>query len=93
MNNSAIWLVNTKPQNKQMNYRFSPEKRAINVGIQYHRLLNNDVKRTTKLDGMGPFKSSIKIFTLFALRMYIVVVVLLCINFFDNLKRNFKLLQ
>ena len=68
-----------------MNYRFSPEKRATNVGIQYHRLLNNDVKRTTKLDGMGPFKSSIKIFTLFALKMYIMLL-LFCYAFVDNLK-------
>ena len=63
MNNSAIWLVNTEPQNKQMHYRIFP-RRACNlcgytmkISSMYHRLLNYDVKLTTKIDGMGPFKS------------------------------------
>ena len=51
-----------KPQNKQMHGRISP-RRACNpcgytmkMSSRYHRLLIYDVKRTTKIDGMGPFK-------------------------------------
>ena len=31
----------------------------MKVNSMYHRLLTNDVKRTPKIDGMGPFKRSI----------------------------------
>ena len=34
LNNSEIWLVNTKPQNKQMHCKFHPEERATHVVIQ-----------------------------------------------------------
>ena len=67
MNNSAIWLVNTKPQNKQMHGRTSP-RRACNpcgytmkISSRYHRLLIYGVKLTTKIDGMSPFKTPVKI--------------------------------
>ena len=59
LNNSAIWLVNTKPQNKQMHCRISPRRTCNPCGYsmnRYHRLLIYDVKRTTKIDSMGPFK-------------------------------------
>ena len=59
---SAISLVNTKPQNKQMHCCISPRRTCIPCGYtmkissMYHRLLIYDVKRTTKIDGMGLFK-------------------------------------
>ena len=62
LNNSAIQLENTKPQNKQMHSQFSPRRSCSPCGYTmkisscYHRLLIYDVKRTTTLDGMGPFK-------------------------------------
>ena len=65
MNNSAVWLVNTKPQNKQMYWRFSPRRTCIlcsctmKISLRYHRLLIYDVKRTAKIDGMDPFKVDI----------------------------------
>ena len=71
LNNSAIWQVNTKPQNKQMHYRFSPRRTCnpcgytMKISSTYHRLLNYDVKRTTKIYGMGPFKCLIKLRSLF----------------------------
>ena len=50
-----------KPQNKRMHCRISP-RRACNpcgytmkMSSRYHRLLIYDVKRTTEIDGMGPF--------------------------------------
>ena len=62
LNNSTIWLVNTKPQNKQMHCQISP-KRACNpwgyttkMSSGHHRLLIYDVQRTNKIDGMGPFR-------------------------------------
>ena len=62
LNNSTIWLVNMKPRNKQMHCCISP-RRACNpcgytmkISSRYHRLLIYDVKRTTKIDGIGPFK-------------------------------------
>ena len=60
--NSAIWLVNAKPQDKQMYCQISPRITCIPCGYtmkmssRYHRLLVYDVKRTTKMDGMGLFK-------------------------------------
>ena len=51
-----------KPQNKQMHCRFSPRRTCnprcytMKISSRYHRLLIYDVKRTTKIDGMGPFK-------------------------------------
>ena len=63
VNKSAIWLVKTKPQNKQMHGRIPP-RRACNpcgytmkISCRYHRLLIYDVKRTTKIDGMGPYNA------------------------------------
>ena len=60
--NSAIWLINTKPQNRQMHGRISHRRTCSQCGYtmkissMYHRLLNANVKRTTELDGMGPLK-------------------------------------
>ena len=62
LNNSAIWLVNTKPQDKPMHWRISPRRSCnpcgytVKISSRYHRLLIYDVKTTTKIDGMGPFK-------------------------------------
>ena len=49
-----------KPQNKQM-HRFSPRTCkpcgfTIKISFRYARLLIYDVKRTSKIDSMGPFK-------------------------------------
>ena len=61
MGNSAIWLVNTKPQNKQMDCWIPPRRTcnpcgyAMKISCRYHWLLIYDVKRTTKIDGMGAF--------------------------------------
>ena len=44
LNNSAIWLVNTKPQNKQMHGRISPVRacnpcgNTMKISSRYHRL-------------------------------------------------------
>ena len=48
LNNSAIWLVNTKPQNIA---KFNPEEcfNTMKISSRYHRLLIYDVKRTTKI--------------------------------------------
>ena len=61
LNNSTIWLVKAKPQNMQMHCPISL-RRACNlcgytmkISSRYHRLLIYDVK-STKIDGMGPFK-------------------------------------
>ena len=65
LNNSAIWLVNTKPQNSQIHCRFSLRKtcnpcgNTMKTSSRYHVLLSYDVKRTTKIDGMGPFKTNV----------------------------------
>ena len=60
LNNSAICLVNTKPQNKQRHCQILPKimcnPYAMKMSSMYHRLLIFDVKRNTKIDGMGPFK-------------------------------------
>ena len=63
LNNSAIWLENMKPQNKQMHCRISPGRTCnpcgytMKISCRYQRLLIYDVKiRTTKIDGLGPFK-------------------------------------
>ena len=61
LNNSAIWLVNMKPQNKQMHCRISPRSSCnpcgytMKISSRYHRPLIYDIKRITKIDGMGPF--------------------------------------
>ena len=60
LNNSAIWLVKTKLQNKQMHCRISP-RTCTPCGYTLkisrdHRLLIYDENRTTETDGMGPFK-------------------------------------
>ena len=61
VNNSAIWLVNEKPQNKQMYCRISQRRMCkpcaytVKISSRYRRHLIYDVKRTTKIDGMGPF--------------------------------------
>ena len=62
LNNGPIWLVYMKPQNKQMHCQISPRRvchpcgYTIKMGSRYHRLLIYDVKRTTNIDGMGPFQ-------------------------------------
>ena len=62
LNNSATWLVTTKPQNKQTHCRISPRRMcnpsgyAMKISSKYHRFLICDVKRTTKKEGMSPFK-------------------------------------
>ena len=54
LNNSAIWLVNTKPQNKQMHCQISPRRTCnpcgctIKISYRYHRRLFNDVKELLK---------------------------------------------
>ena len=59
--NNSDFLVNTKPQNNQMHCRISPRRACIpcaytmKISSRYHRLLIYDVKRITKLDGMGFF--------------------------------------
>ena len=61
LNNSAIWQVNMKPQNKQTHSRILHRStcnrcgNTMKISSRYHRLLIYDVKRTTKIDGMGPF--------------------------------------
>ena len=62
LNNSAIWLVNTTPQNKHMHSQISPRITCnpcgytMKISSRYQWLLMHDVKRTTKVDGMGPLK-------------------------------------
>ena len=56
-----MWPVNMKPQNKQMHCQISPRAcnlcgYAMKISSMYHRVLIYDVKRTIKIDGMGPFK-------------------------------------
>ena len=54
LNNSAIWLLNTKPQNKQMHCQIAPRRTCnpcdytMKISSRYHRLLLYDVKITTK---------------------------------------------
>ena len=61
-----MWLVNTKLQNKQIHCRISPRTTCnpcgytMKISSRYHRLLLYDVKRTTEIDGMAPFKISSK---------------------------------
>ena len=51
-----------KPQNKQMHCRISSRRTCnpccytVKLSYRYHRLLVYDVKRTSKIEGMGPFK-------------------------------------
>ena len=64
LNNSAIWLVNTKPQNKQMHCQISPRRMCnpcgytMKISSRFHIpvLLIYAVNRNTKIDGMGHFK-------------------------------------
>ena len=55
-----------KSQNKRMHCKISPRRACNSCGFtmkmssRYHRLLIYDVKRTTKIDGMGPFKTAKK---------------------------------
>ena len=64
LNNSDILLLNAKPQNKQMHCQILPKMtcnpcgNTMKISCSYHRLLIYDVKRTTKIDGMGPFNHS-----------------------------------
>ena len=50
-----------KLENKQMHCRFSPRRMCnpcgytMKISFRYHRILIYDVKRTTKIDGKGPF--------------------------------------
>ena len=63
LNNSAIWLVKTKPQICKCIAKFHPEERAahevytMKMSSRYHRLLIYDVKRNSEIDDMGPFQS------------------------------------
>ena len=51
-----------KPQNKQMHCTFLPRRTCNPCGYRtkmssvYHRRLIYDVKRTSKIESMGPFK-------------------------------------
>ena len=60
LNSSAIWLVNTKPQNKEMHFRFSPRRTCNQHGYtkkissRYRRLLIHDEKTAALIDGRGP---------------------------------------
>ena len=52
-------MVNTKPQNKQMRCRrrtYGPYGYAMKISPRYHKIY--DVKSSTKIDGMGPFKEA-----------------------------------
>ena len=50
LNNSAIWLVNTKPQKKQMHYQISPRRTCnpcgytMKISLRYDRLFIYDEK-------------------------------------------------
>ena len=66
LNNGSIWLVNMKPQNKQMHCRISPRRTCnpcgytIKISSRYNsRLLICDVKRTAKTGGMGPINTDL----------------------------------
>ena len=54
LNNSAIWRVNAKPQNKQMHCQISPKRMCdprgctMKIRSRYHRLLIYDVKGILK---------------------------------------------
>ena len=54
--------MNRKLQNKQMHCKISPRRASnpcgntMKISSVYHRLLIYDVKRTTQIDGKGPFK-------------------------------------
>ena len=54
-----------KPQNKPMHCRISPRSTCnpcgytMKISSRYHRLFIYEVKRTTKIDGMGPFNYSL----------------------------------
>ena len=54
LNNSVIWLVNTKPQNKQMHCPISPRRTCnpcgytMKMSSRYHSLLIYDVKELLK---------------------------------------------
>ena len=58
-----MWLVNRNHKiSKCIHGRILPRRACNSCGYtmkmssRYHRLLIYDVKRTTKKDGMGPFK-------------------------------------
>ena len=50
-----------KPQNMQMHCQISPRRKCnpcgytMKMSSRHNRLLNYDLKKTTKIDGMGPF--------------------------------------
>ena len=52
-------------QNTQMHCRISPRRTCNSCGFtifissSYHRLLSNNVKRDSKIDGMGPFNGQV----------------------------------
>ena len=52
LNNSAIWLVHKISPITTCN----PGGYTVKISRWYHGLLIYDVKRTAKIDGMGPFK-------------------------------------
>ena len=60
LNNSAIWLVNTKPQNLANALPITPRRSCnpctMKIISRYHRLLIYDVKRTTEIESMGPVR-------------------------------------
>ena len=57
-------LVKTESQYTQMHCLISlgtcnPCGCTMKIGSRYHGLLNYDLKRTTEIDGMGPFKYNV----------------------------------
>ena len=63
LNNSTILLVNTESQHTQMHEGISPRRNVQplwfynEISSRYQGLSLYDVKRSTKIDGMGPFKN------------------------------------
>ena len=49
-----MWLVNTKPQNKQMHCQITLRRTCNPCGCTM-KMSSRYHKRTTKIDGMGPF--------------------------------------
>ena len=60
LNESDIWLVYKESQITQMHCRISPRKMfnpcdfTMLINCKYHRLLNNDVKRNSKIEVWVP---------------------------------------
>ena len=52
-------LVNALPNFTQKNVQPMWLYQSMKISFRYHRLLIYDIKRTTKIDGMGPFKHGV----------------------------------